>query len=255
MATLLSFFVVLVSVTDSQSQEGFYTSEIFASFTGPCPRGSIRANGQLLNIQDYVVLFTVLGTRYGGDGQITFGVPCTVPGGCDGSYDGDGFAGRSDLRWCISPYGAYPPRPGDGALTGAATEVVALAADYCGDASSVVSASGLPGLGPGVQWCRVAQRPQVNAGPNQLLTGYYGVAASVESGFIGQMILVPGTCPAHTAAADGAILQISGYSAVYSIYGTQHGGDGQTTFALPRQQAPTGLQWCVVVSGYYPSVE
>lgn len=39
------------------------------------PRGYVFCNGQLLSIADYEVLFVLLGTTYGGDGQTTFGVP------------------------------------------------------------------------------------------------------------------------------------------------------------------------------------
>jgi microcystin-dependent protein len=37
--------------------------------------GGVSANGQLLAISDYNQLFSLLGTTYGGDGQVTFAVP------------------------------------------------------------------------------------------------------------------------------------------------------------------------------------
>ncbi|MDH5637813.1 MAG: tail fiber protein [Nitrospinota bacterium] len=46
------------------------------------PRGWAYCNGQLLNIAEYTALFAVIGTTYGGDGRIKFGLPnLTVPGG------------------------------------------------------------------------------------------------------------------------------------------------------------------------------
>ncbi|MFD0588766.1 phage tail protein [Paenibacillus sp. GCM10027627] len=39
------------------------------------PRGWFPCNGQLLPIQTYQVLFSLLGTAYGGDGIRTFGLP------------------------------------------------------------------------------------------------------------------------------------------------------------------------------------
>jgi microcystin-dependent protein/Ca2+-binding RTX toxin-like protein len=39
------------------------------------PVGSLLANGQLLNIAEYDVLFSIIGTTYGGDGQTTFALP------------------------------------------------------------------------------------------------------------------------------------------------------------------------------------
>lgn len=40
-------------------------------------------------------------------------------------------------------------------------------------------------------------------------------------------------CPRGWAAADGQILPIAQYQALFSLYGTTYGGDGRTTFALP----------------------
>jgi len=40
-------------------------------------------------------------------------------------------------------------------------------------------------------------------------------------------------CPRGTARADGALLPISQYSALFSLLGTNFGGDGRTSFALP----------------------
>lgn len=48
--------------------------------------------------------------------------------------------------------------------------------------------------------------------------------------------LMPGGwnfCPRGTARADGQLLPISQNSALFSLLGTQFGGDGRTTFALP----------------------
>lgn len=39
------------------------------------PRGWVFCNGQLMNISNNSALFALFGTRYGGDGRITFGIP------------------------------------------------------------------------------------------------------------------------------------------------------------------------------------
>jgi hypothetical protein len=39
------------------------------------PGGTVPANGQLLSISSNTVLFALLGTKYGGNGKTTFGVP------------------------------------------------------------------------------------------------------------------------------------------------------------------------------------
>jgi microcystin-dependent protein len=41
--------------------------------------------------------------------------------------------------------------------------------------------------------------------------------------------------------------------AIFSLVGTQFGGDGRETFALPRlDDAQPGTLWCFCVSGQFP---
>jgi microcystin-dependent protein len=52
--------------------------------------------------------------------------------------------------------------------------------------------------------------------------------------FLGQIMLFAGNFAVRGwALCDGQLLPISQYSALFSILGTQYGGDGETTFALP----------------------
>lgn len=58
---------------------------------------------------------------------------------------------------------------------------------------------------------------------------------------LGQMMIVGyNFCPRGWANADGQLLPISSYSALFSLLGTIYGGDGRTTFALPdlRSRVP-----------------
>lgn len=50
-------------------------------------------------------------------------------------------------------------------------------------------------------------------------------------------------CPQDYAEANGALLPIMQYQALYSLIGTTYGGDARTTFGLPdlRGRAPVGL--------------
>lgn len=51
---------------------------------------------------------------------------------------------------------------------------------------------------------------------------------------MGQVMAFGGNfCPRSWANADGQLLPISSYSALFSIFGTMYGGDGRTTFGLP----------------------
>jgi hypothetical protein len=54
--------------------------------------------------------------------------------------------------------------------------------------------------------------------------------------------------------ADGRILPISQDTALFSLIGTNFGGDGITTFALPdlRAFAPKGMQYSICIFGIFP---
>ena len=66
-------------------------------------------------------------------------------------------------------------------------------------------------------------------------------AKAGDSPWLGEIAMFGGNfCPRGWAAADGQLLAISQYSALFALYGTIYGGDGRTTFALPdlRGRAP-----------------
>ena len=62
--------------------------------------------------------------------------------------------------------------------------------------------------------------------------------------------------PRGYAACDGSLLQISHSTALFALLGTQYGGDGTTTFALPNltKMSPLpGLNYVICVDGIFPS--
>jgi microcystin-dependent protein len=55
--------------------------------------------------------------------------------------------------------------------------------------------------------------------------------------FVGQLALVPfNFAPKGWALCDGQLLAISQNTALFSLLGTQYGGDGKSNFALPNLQ-------------------
>ncbi|WP_338846524.1 tail fiber protein [Massilia sp. W12] len=54
--------------------EAFIGTILAVGFDYP-PRGWVFCNGQLMNISNNSALFALFGTRYGGDGRVTFGIP------------------------------------------------------------------------------------------------------------------------------------------------------------------------------------
>lgn len=64
--------------------------------------------------------------------------------------------------------------------------------------------------------------------------------------FIAEVRMLPYTfAPRNWAKCDGALLQISQNTALFSIIGTTYGGDGRTTMGLPNLQgrAPMHQGW------------
>lgn len=62
-------------------------------------------------------------------------------------------------------------------------------------------------------------------------------------GYIGEVKMFAGTfAPVNWAFCMGQLIAISDYTSLYSILGTQYGGDGRVTFGLPdlRGRVPVG---------------
>lgn len=75
------------------------------------------------------------------------------------------------------------------------------------------------------------------------LTGAPVAYAGMDA-YIGEMMLFAGNfCPRGTLEANGAILPVASYVALFSILGTMYGGDGVSNFALPdlRSRVPVGV--------------
>ncbi|HUU48192.1 MAG TPA: tail fiber protein [Nitrosopumilaceae archaeon] len=88
-------------------------------------------------------------------------------------------------------------------------------------------------------------------------------AEAVPAPYIGEIFLFGGNFePTAFAYADGRLLQISQYTALFSLYGTMYGGDGNTTFALPDMRcfeswhengSQSGPRYIVALTGQFPT--
>lgn len=75
--------------------------------------------------------------------------------------------------------------------------------------------------------------------------------------FVGQIELLPFTyAPQGWAFCEGQVLNIAQSQVLFSLLGTNFGGDGKTTFALPnlkgKEPAPA-LRYCIALEGIYPT--
>lgn len=74
--------------------------------------------------------------------------------------------------------------------------------------------------------------------------------------FLGEILLVPyNFAPKNFAFCEGQILPIAQNAALFSLLGTNFGGDGKSTFALPdlRGKGPAGLNYIIALNGIFPA--
>jgi microcystin-dependent protein len=76
-----------------------------------------------------------------------------------------------------------------------------------------------------------------------------------DSIYIGELRLFAyNWCPLGWESAEGQVLNIAANQALFSLLGTNFGGDGKTTFALPKPNltTPKDMTWCIATVGVYP---
>jgi len=171
--------------------------------------GGADTGDTLIPIASNPALFSLVGTTYGGDGRTTFGLPDLSNRLAVGSGDGPGLTNR--------PVGQeFGSDTIDLALSQTPTSVGGGGQSYeNSQASTTITYA-------------------INTGgtfPNRS-------GGSTDHGFLGEVNAfanVSGTSglPSGWVEANGQILDIATNQALFSILGTQFGGDGRTTFGLP----------------------
>jgi microcystin-dependent protein len=84
---------------------------------------------------------------------------------------------------------------------------------------------------------------------------------SVMDFYLAQIILFGGNfVPRGWMACNGQMLPIAQNTALFSLLGTQYGGDGMTTFALPNLPPPGGAvgspatpTYLICIQGLFPA--
>ena len=186
------------------------------------PTGYALAQGQLLPINQNQALFSILGTTYGGDGRTTFALP--------------------DLRGRVPIGAGTDPVDGEtyvlGEVSGTGDRNLELISNLAPHSHpvppsrivGVVSTTGVTGGG----------LPFENDEPTLALTPLITTAGIFPSrnfslqDLLGSVNWFAGNfAPGDTALANGQILSIAQFAALFSILGTTYGGNGTTNFALP----------------------
>ena len=189
------------------------------------PGTSAIAQGQMLPISSNQAVFSLLGTTYGGNGTTNFALPNLVGTAIVGTGTGPGLSSQSL-----------------GQPTGSAT--VILTTGQLPAHEHTLSGGGVTGMTGGNQ-------PFNNDQPSlalNYLIATIGIFPSQGSGSgfdpsvptLGQITEFAGNfAPSGWAFANGQLLPIAQNQALFSILGTQYGGNGTTTFALPDLRGRT----------------
>ncbi len=85
-----------------------------------------------------------------------------------------------------------------------------------------------------------------------------GTAHAGPSTYTGEIIITAASyCPESTVEAVGQLMTIADNSALFSLYGTTYGGNGQTNFAMPdlRGRAPVHFGTGPGLTYYPPGAE
>ena len=75
LAAAASVAGLLATAAPAAAQVDQYVGSLFQFGMNWCPDGWLPANGQMVSVSQYQVLFSLFGTTYGGNGQTTFGLP------------------------------------------------------------------------------------------------------------------------------------------------------------------------------------
>ena len=220
---------------DSWSRSGEQRNAVFrgqiAAFASRFvdPPGWTEAAGQLLPIAGNEALFAVLKNTFGGDGQRTFALPDlrgrTIVGASAEHPPGSAF-GEEFTTLTASQLPAHSH------MLAAGKDVTAVT----GGGQPV--SNWQPSLALNYLVCINGMFPtQSDDGPSQWAR---------DEPYLGEIVAFAGhVAPAGWSFAHGEVLTIRGHEALYCILGTQYGGDGQNTYALPdlRGRTLVGSGW------------
>lgn len=191
------------------------------------------------------------------------------PVGPMGPIGATGPQGPIGLAGPVGPTGATGPQgvPGPQGETGASGPAGPTGTTGPQGAPGLPGPPGIPGLqgpvgpqGPtGATGATGATGPQGPAGPatpdERFGTNTQGAASGHGSECtLGEIILTAGGV-ANGVPANGQLLPINQYTALFALIGTLYGGNGTTNFALPNLAgaAPNGLTYSICMEGIFPS--
>lgn len=224
--------------------------------------GRTYGEGQSLSSAQFAPLFDVLGTRYGGDGKTSFALPSLVPvrtangvelpyqivhDGATVQYEGgdEGLGGGTIgevRRWPGErvPAGWLPCDGRELPLAGHEALFAVIGTSFGGDGQANFK---LPKLDADQE-----VRYLIN------LAGLFP-KGDAPLAFASEIGLFAGSyLPAGWAPCDGQIVDIQQNQSLFALLGSRFGGNGKTTYALPRLtfEANPSIHYAIAVRGIFP---
>ncbi|MEI7201791.1 tail fiber protein [Pectobacterium parvum] len=222
-ATGLSLFSIS-QVAQACSNEDFTGSVCFTAATY-CPNGFLEANGQLLQVNEYQALYSVVGGQYGGDGRTNFGIP--------------------DLR------GRSPVGQGQGPGLQNVPQGLPQASSLRGAETATLTVAQMP-----VHSHLATFTPTAGSGGPVVVKATTEAGQSAAPSATNNQLATPVTPAAKIYAPEGAAstqVPLAGVSGGGSGGGgtvaVGNNGGSQPVKIIPPQ---TALRACIVANGYYP---
>jgi microcystin-dependent protein len=230
-----------------------YTGQVCFVAMNWCPNNTMAAEGQLLPINNYQALYSLIGTTYGGDARTTFGLP--------------------DLRGRAPVHAGQPPgmdnvpfgKPlGQQAVTVNANQLPAHVhpAAFTGTGGGQVTVPATPG-----NLSVTASLPvsTTASGSNTLSSGSNYIASM--SGSLGASSVkftgpftqsAPAAPAAATLPANVTVTGTAGAPAITFNSGITGGAvavgpNATSNAAVPTQSPALAMTACIVLNGYYPT--
>lgn len=250
---------------------------LFAGAT--VPANFVACDGALLQIEKYIALYALIGTRYGGDPRTTFGVPkLTPPAGmmyllcAQGNYP----TNPTGAHHAVSHSAPHPEAAAKLAAQPLAVsynyltigQVILFGGSFAPAGFHLCDGTVLPiyqdsalfkilgnRFGGDGQNTFALPRLEAPANMNYLL-------ADPPSGpiildvyiFVGAAILFAGGfTPQGYLPCNGALLDVGPYQVLCSILLDNFGGQFPNTFGLPNLPAVSAIPWYIAYQGIYPT--
>jgi len=223
------------------------------------PAGWAPCQGQMLAIGQNPQLFSIIGNRFGGNGQVTFALP-NLEGVPVGAGQGPGLSdyalGQAGGEMTVTltpqqmPNHNHPFNAVNSQATSATPEgnqlarawralehtdaVVNFYSNHPGNTPLALNAIGASGSGQPHNNLQPYLAVNFCIATAGVMPSPEGAPAPVRQAYCGELAICAfGNAPAGWALCDGQLLRVPQNQELYSLLGPMYGGDGIRNFALP----------------------